>query len=335
MGGELLDRMRRTEDGTPKNARLVARLRDPGGEHVVELGLADEGIAPCRARGAERQAMLEFWEQLSARVIVSYGATRNLTPFRDSRHAYLSEEVRRQITLFEPLAQIPTSEVLLAQTASDSPIWTLLRDLIKRVFGDQLGVVSQNGRIRFTVEDEPVEAMDLPDGFRSSIAWLTDLCAVWCEKFPRRARRGDPSDIDALVLIDEIDLHLHASMQRALVPRLREALPRVQWIVTTHSPLTVASFDSSEIVVLDRTAEGGVRALDRQILGFTADQVCQWLMETPASSAALEGIAEREGNSPLSDEQIAEILEMSPEVGASEAQERVRGLMSRLARLKP
>ena len=108
---------------------------------------------------------------------------------------------------------------------------------------------------------------------------MADLCAAWCEKFPERARKGRPQDIDALVLIDEIDLHLHPSLQRILVPRLRETLPRVQWVVSTHSPLILSCFDSAEIVALDRTEPGGIRFLDRQILGFSTDEIYQLLLD--------------------------------------------------------
>lgn len=83
---------------------------------------------------------------------------------------------------------------------------------------------------------------------------------------------GDPRHIQGIVLVDEIDLQLHPSLQRVLVPRFREAMPQVQWIVTTHSPLVLASFDRQEIKMLDSSEPGGVRQLDRDIIGFPTDQ---------------------------------------------------------------
>ncbi len=203
-----------------------------------------------------------------------------------------------------------------------------------RIACAQIGFDISEGRIRFTVEEEPVEAIDLPDGFRSSVAWLADLCDIWCEKFPDVAANGKPEEIEAIVLIDEIDLHLHPSLQRTLVPRLREALPRVQWIATTHSPLVLSSFDSSEIVALDRKEPDGLRRLDRQILGFTTDQIYNWLMETPATSAAMETRLREADGSDASDEEMARLLEMSPDVDESQARDRVRKLASRLDKLK-
>ncbi len=183
---------------------------------------------------------------------------------------------------------------------------------------------------------DSVPALDLPDGFRSSIAWLADLCAAWCDKHPAKADGARPADIEAIVLIDEIDLHLHPSLQRELVPRLRKALPKVQWIVTTHSPLVLANFDANEIVALDRDREGHVRPLDRQILGFSSDQIYQWLMGTSPTGEAIEEMLEKnEADGEPTDDKIAELLDISPRVGESEARERLGKLKNVIERLKP
>ncbi len=195
---------------------------------------------------------------------------------------------------------------------------------------------SGKGRVVFTTRGEPVGAIDLPDGFRSTIAWLVDLCSCWCEKFPDKAASRKPEDIEAIVLIDEIDLHLHPSLQRTIVPQLRRALPRVQWVVTTHSPLVLSSFDSAEIIALDRTEPGGVRFLDRQILGFTTDQVYEWLMETPPTSAALEQeLATTVRKMAVSDEELAEMMVVSTDVNDEDAKKLTQMRRERLKRLKP
>jgi AAA domain, putative AbiEii toxin, Type IV TA system len=176
----------------------------------------------------------------------------------------------------------------------------------------------------------PVEAMELPDGFRSSAAWLADLCATWCERQPERAAAADPAQIEAIVLIDEIDLHLHPALQRELVPRLRAALPKVQWVVTTHSPLVLANFDANEIVALDRDQAGYVRPLDRQILSFSSDEIYQWLMGTRPTGTALDDAirgsdeavsGSDEGN--LARERVAELMRTSPDSPPERAEKQV------------
>jgi len=53
-----------------------------------------------------------------------------------------------------------------------------------------------------------------------------------------------------IILIDEIDLHLHPKWQRKVVTKLREIFPNVQFVITTHSPVLLANFDKQHIRVL-------------------------------------------------------------------------------------
>ncbi len=89
------------------------------------------------------------------------------------------------------------------------------------------------------------------------------------------------------------------TLQRSLVPRLREALPDVQFVVTTHSPLVLSSFDRAELIVLDRDSEKGIRELDRQIFAFSSDQVYEWLMGMPSQSTVIEEMLEKEEDADL------------------------------------
>jgi predicted ATP-binding protein involved in virulence len=237
------------------------------------------------------------------------------------------------MTLFDPLTQVASAEFLLATQKEDSPLFRLFRSVLGPVLGPELGVILEQGRVEFTSEGDVVQAVDLPDGFRSSVAWLVDLCWVWCAKNPERAGTATPADVDAIVLIDEIDLHLHPSLQRILVPRLRETFPRIQWIVTTHSPLILSSFDSSEIVALDRREPGGVRFLDRQILGFSTDEIYTWLMGTPATGAAVEKmLSAGDKGTGAALEELAQLLEATPETDEATAKLRVRERLDRLKR---
>lgn len=68
----------------------------------------------------------------------------------------------------------------------------------------------------------------------------------------------DPSEMSGLVLIDEIDLHLHPSWQAELVPKLKKVFPRMQFVVTTRSPLVLPGFAKDEIVRLGRNRDGDV-----------------------------------------------------------------------------
>jgi len=238
--------------------------------------------------------------------------------------------------LFDPLSQLAGAEVLLGKQSASGSFAELFQNVVRQVLGPELQIAERVPEIHFSVADRDlVEAIDLPDGFRSAAAWIADLCAFWCEKAPDRAESANPADIQAIVLIDEIDLHLHPSLQRALVPRLRKALPKVQFIVTTHSPLVLANFDANEIIALDRDREGNIRELDRQILGFTSDQIYEWLMGTrPMGAAMEEEIRKSDNGIGRNDADLSRLMRVSPTTNEEAAGKEVAEFKEILKTLK-
>lgn len=81
---------------------------------------------------------------------------------------------------------------------------------------------------------------ELSDGFHVYLSLVTDLArrAVMLNE----QDGGDaPTKIEGVVLIDEIDLHLHPRWQRVVLDGLRKIFPRLQFVVTTHSPQVLSS----------------------------------------------------------------------------------------------
>lgn len=104
-------------------------------------------------------------------------------------------------------------------------------------------------------EDEhKLPAVALSHGYQSTLAWLADLVGhvMWEAGCPI-----DASEIEGLVLIDEIDLYLHPGWQAGLITALRETFPKVQFIVTTHSPVVLSSLEAHEIVAVDQHPQTG------------------------------------------------------------------------------
>ncbi len=297
LGRERLKRMLRREGAERFETELTLVLRDGEQRRTLYLPINENGVDGSKLYShPDYSYMPECWERLQKQVLVSYGASRNLSEYKDSRYSSLSRHVQRQMSLFDPLAQIASVDVLLeGGNGTTTAVLKTLRNLLGRVLQGELAPSAENGsRMSFDERGTAVEALDLPDGFRSTVAWLADLCSAWHQTAPAEETEScDPAKIRGIVLLDEIDLHLHPRLQRGLVPRLREALPLVQFIVTTHSPLVLSSFDRAELVVLDRDAEEGVRELDRQIFAFSTDQVYQWLMDTPPQSTVIEEKLER------------------------------------------
>lgn len=336
LGSERLDRIRRKERGRSHDAEIRLWLREGRDRRYIELRLEDPDSLYRRDKSkAVSREMFEFWKDMRSRLFVGYGATRNLIAHPSDSFQYARSDLRRLMTIFDPLTQLASADVLVRSSRGQRVVKRLLANLVEQVFRkDELVSVVKGDQISFIVEDEPLEAIDLPDGFRSFTAWMADLCAAWVDVAPDEAKEGDPTKIEGIALIDEIDLHLHPSLQREIVTRLRSVLPRVQWVVTTHSPLVLSSFDSREIVALDRDEPDGIRKLDRQILGFSTDEVYRWLMDTPASSSAIEEVLRRQAD--MGSEQrskVAHILRSSPEVNEKQAKAAADDFKRRIARI--
>jgi energy-coupling factor transporter ATP-binding protein EcfA2 len=112
---------------------------------------------------------------------------------------------------------------------------------------------------------------DLSLGYRTLIAWTVDLASRLFERYPDSP---DPLAEPAVVLVDEIDLHLHPQWQRKLMSDLSERFPNTQFIVTAHSPLIVQSAPDANIVVLRR--EGDHVVIDNDVAairGWRVDQI--------------------------------------------------------------
>jgi predicted ATP-binding protein involved in virulence len=90
----------------------------------------------------------------------------------------------------------------------------------------------------------------LSDGIRGVVALVADL-AFRCVRLNGFYGQFAPEESNGIVLIDEIEQHLHPGWQQRILPALREAFPKIQFIVTTHSPEVLSTVDSWQIRILD------------------------------------------------------------------------------------
>lgn len=118
------------------------------------------------------------------------------------------------------------------------------------------------------------------DGYRMTFAWLLDLYG-WAMRADRLTPAGG---IEGIVLIDEIEQHLHPAMQTTILQRLAEILPDAQIFATTHSPLVALGVRPDELVVLRRLGDAVVAdAALPDFTGYSAEDmlVDEHLFDTP------------------------------------------------------
>lgn len=99
-----------------------------------------------------------------------------------------------------------------------------------------------------------IPAVALSHGYQSTIAWIADLLghAMFEADVP-----VDADEIEGVALIDEVDLYLHPTWQAGLLGALRHTFPKLQFIVTTHSPVLLSSLSPEEIVRVGQHPETG------------------------------------------------------------------------------
>lgn len=114
-------------------------------------------------------------------------------------------------------------------------------------------LLEKNVIVKVSVDDvkfiekgaSPLSFHQLSEGYKSVILFVCDLIF----RLSKSAKKGQSiEDIEGVVFVDEIDLHLHPKWQRSIVRKLRELFPRVQFIFSTHSPAIIQGADDSSLI---------------------------------------------------------------------------------------
>jgi hypothetical protein len=112
----------------------------------------------------------------------------------------------------------------------------------------------------------------LSDGYKAFIAWVTDLIGHMAEVTPIGMGLVE---LPGVVLVDEIDLHLHPQWQRNVVPMLAKAFPKLQFVLTSHSPLVASTVHRQNVYVTETDTDGtaALGQLDESVFGRSAEQL--------------------------------------------------------------
>ena len=122
-------------------------------------------------------------------------------------------------------------------------------------------------------DDESLDINQLSQGEKSLLALIGDIARRLALTHPAL---NNPLEGDGIVLIDEVDLHLHPKWQRSLIDKLAAAFPNCQFILTTHSPLVI----SDPMKILCYTLDDGELIRQNTLYGLDANQVLLEVMDT-------------------------------------------------------
>ncbi|MFK4051388.1 MULTISPECIES: AAA family ATPase [Acinetobacter] len=135
--------------------------------------------------------------------------------------------------------------------------------------------VSRKPRLAMIIDknDETLNVNQLSQGEKSLMALVGDIARRLAMMNPKL---DNPLLGKGIILIDEIDMHLHPQWQRSIIQRLQTTFPNCQFILTTHSPLVIS--DSQDILVYDLDGQN-ITALP-SLYGQDANTVLLQYMDT-------------------------------------------------------
>jgi small GTP-binding protein len=213
----------------------------------------------------------------------AYGALRNLskqselpTEIPDDLLTRLMSLFRSSISLMDPdlLDRLIRGANVKLSGGREVRFTRETRYRIGQWLAELLPALQEGGELEssIAVHGVPVALTDLSDGYASVLAFAGHLL------YHASLASGDwqraPAEISGLILIDEIDLHLHPSWQRTVLPAIQRLLPKSQIITTSHSPFVVGSIGTDSVVVLRRDCDGIQVLTDfPSVEGWRADQI--------------------------------------------------------------
>lgn len=176
--------------------------------------------------------------------------------------------------------------------------------VLKNVFEDpSLTLDFDIENFRFSIRQqnrEPFDFNTLSSGYAAVFDIINDLVM-------RAEKKGD--NIEGIVLIDEIETHLHLELQKKILPLLTQMYPRIQFIVSTHSPFILSSIDNAVIFDLENKT-----LVSDGLANLPYEGIVEGYFETDRLSEELREKFERYktlvSKKQLSDEEYAEIMEL-------------------------
>lgn len=167
-----------------------------------------------------------------------------------------------------------------AQSGKESAQAKVVKDAIQHSFEGCKSVEFslRLGKLLLDVADRGLQSFSvLSDGQRNLVAMIGDIAWKAAQLNPHlgtNVLKRTPG----IVLIDEIDLHLHPEWQRSAVETLRTLFPEIQFITTTHSPFVVQAAREGEVIVLEgqpvpQTENLGIETISRGLMNVTRPEV--------------------------------------------------------------
>ncbi len=239
-------------------------------------------------------------------VYVNYGTNRSVLDIPDrirKKHDFdklsaLERTIENELdfrTFFEWYREREAEEVIEAREQNDlayrDSLLTCVRNAIEAMIGNVTNLRVKRNPVRMVADKagKEIRVDLLSDGEKCTLAMFGDLARRLALANPGL---NNPLEGEGIVLIDEIELHMHPMWQRKVLRVLRTTFPNIQFFITTHSPQILGEADDRyNIYVLSETEDGGcvVDAI-RRMDGYDSNMILEKYMNTDSKNGDVKSL---------------------------------------------
>ena len=195
----------------------------------------------------------------------AYGASR-IEIAHDASSNEATDKSGRLYSLFRSDGVLLSIEAEMKIWEQRNPVYFKnLRDTLLQVLNQNIGdiyVEKETAKVLYVELDNagnplpPVNFGQLASAYRSIIAMIGDMLIRFYKIYPKDT---PPSEFAGIVLIDELDVHLHPKMQRRIPGILSGVFPKIQFIASIHSPIPILGAPENAVFLkVLRTKEEGI-----------------------------------------------------------------------------
>ena len=318
--------------------RMLPMVYVPAARISIPLSSDTEGIREILAAGIERHDLAEILKDSgltnyfdSSVVYHAAKVTKEGLQSGRASKAVLSHMLKAARISYQ-CAQAICSDVLAPGGRQYDWIQDIPVELIQEDY--TISAIHHDMAVKTAVDShsENVFVGDLSAGTQGTLLWIWYLAlqianvSTWRSHDRRRPPVSRWERFPAILLIDEIENHLHPSWQRRVIPALLKYFPGLQIFATTHSPFVIAGLEAGQVHLLSRNDDGTVVAStnEQDIVGWTADEILRTFMGvedptdemTATNAARLRVLRRKDALEGLDDDEQAELDVLRTKAGA-------------------
>lgn len=284
------------------SALIIPPEGDPSRMHILQhesqLKAQIESLARNIALEIPKQDKLfkSYWERRSVVLMFQAGRASNIRrpagaagiDLIKDQHNHGQLDALVSDTLEEHLVNLKNRHALAIVHDRNQPLADALNkwitdfetSLAELMEDTSVKLVFNANQLKFTITRDKLPTTD----FQSLSSGYSAIFAIYAELLVRTAYYDvAPNEMSGIVVIDELDAHLHVSLQRLIFPFLKKSFPLVQFIVSTHSPFIITSVKNAVIYDIGRN-----EVIDDDISMYSYSSVMEGLLGTPPTSKVLE-----------------------------------------------